>query len=170
MIGTNQNEGLLSKTFSEETQTVIKRHLKFFIVMDLLPFSTGKRMKFVKKNQKCAETMSNNILLDQTLLLKENHLKLSSKCMVIFYSMIAAHNDAPPIYHYIYNHRGPFSFMHIMSLPPCKLAVKIASLLLGLNLFKTSGVCHFDELFMMFKPHAIPTTLNKRVSENLINM
>ena len=42
IIGTNQNEGLLSKAFFEETQKVMKRHLTIMIVLDLLLFSQGK--------------------------------------------------------------------------------------------------------------------------------
>lgn len=47
---------------------------------------------------------------------------------------------------------------------------------LGLDLFPSrDGVCHADELFMMFKAHALPVDLvrsvdDKRVSKSLVDM
>ena len=91
--------------------------------------------------------------------------------------LIAGHDNAGPVYHYLYNHQGPFSLYDIMTLKPWKLVVEIFSLkLFGLSLFQTkSGVCHADELFLMFKPSAFPVNLlrdwrHRKVSQNLIQM
>ena len=76
----------------------------------------------------------------------------------------------------MYNHQGPLSCFDLISLPPWKLLVKLASIALGFTFFKTSdGVCHGDELFMMFKANIFPFSTvksddDKRVSDSLINM
>jgi len=91
--------------------------------------------------------------------------------------LIASHQSAGPVYHYLYNHQGPFSLYDIMTLKPWKLLIEIFSLkLFGLSIFSTkSGVCHADELFLMFKPHAFPVNLlrdwrHRKVSQNLVQL
>ena len=52
--------------------------------------------------------------------------------------MIATHSDAQPLYHYVYNHQGLLSLYDKMSLPTWTLALKIVSLMLGMDVFKTT--------------------------------
>ena len=60
-------------------------------------------------------------------------------------------DDQIPVFQYIYNHQGAVSLYDVMLSKPWQLAVKIAGIKM-LGMFKsTSGVCHADELFMMFK-------------------
>jgi len=81
----------------------------------------------------------------------------------------------PSVFHYLYSHQGPLSLYDLFNLRPWQLATKIIGMKLGLEIFPSrDGVCHADELFMMFKPHAIPVPLvrsddDRRVSECLLD-
>jgi len=83
-------------------------------------------------------------------------------------------DDQIPVFQYIYNHQGAVSLYDVMLSKPWQLAVKIAGIKM-LGMFKsTSGVCHADELFMMFKGKMIPdvavTEQDRRVRKTLVNM
>jgi len=83
--------------------------------------------------------------------------------------------EQPPVFHYLYSHQGPLSLYDLFNLRPWQLATKIIGMKLGFDIFPScDGVCHADELFMMFKPHAIPVQLvrsedDRRVSECLLD-
>ena len=45
----------------------------------------------------------------------------------------------------------------IVPFPAMIVSFQILGQYVGLNLFKpTTGVCHFDEIFLMFKQHMLP--------------
>jgi len=89
--------------------------------------------------------------------------------------MMAEEDENVPIYQYIYNHQGFFSLYDAITCKPWQLAVKGLAMLAGLSSFKSSeGVCHGDELFIMFKGQILPdiarTEQDKRVRKTLIDM
>jgi len=185
MLGTNQNEGLLIKAFLERKSGSYNEAFDNWDRIGPLAFFHREKDEVSHEESAiCKEFLENHF--GTTRFSPEGE---ASKTLVEMYGdllftapaditakMITAHDDSPPLYHYIYNHQGPLSLFDIMTLSPWKLAVKLISLALGFDFFKTCcGVCHADELFMMFKAHALPTSLlksddDKKVSENLINM
>lgn len=84
--------------------------------------------------------------------------------------------DSPPVYHYIYSHQGPISLFDMFKLRPWQFGLKVLGMMVGLDLYpSTDGVCHADELFMMFKPHSLPVNCvrsqdDRRVSACLLDM
>jgi len=184
MIGTNQNEGLLMKGFYNRTN----KYDEAFDNWD----SLGPLTFFHREKDEYTEEEST--LVQEYTKKHFGNFRFSAEgeaadTLVEMYGdilfaapadiaakMITTHKDAPPLYHYMYNHQGPLSLYDILSLPPWRMFIKMTSLIFGFDLFKSSdGVCHGDELFMMFKAHALPTSFlksddDKRVSEDLINM
>jgi hypothetical protein len=77
----------------------------------------------------------------------------------------------PPVYHYLYrweqphehwpvpSHQGSLSVYDMLALRPWQLAAKLLGLAIGLDPFPSrDGVCHGDEMFLMFKAHALPVS------------
>lgn len=89
--------------------------------------------------------------------------------------LVAGGPDPPPVYHYLYSHQGPVSLYDILVLPPWKLGLQLLGLPLGLNLFSPrSGVCHGDELFILFKAALLPVNTvrsrqDRRVQASLLD-
>jgi len=80
-----------------------------------------------------------------------------------------------PIYQYRYEFQGAISLYDVMTLPPWKLGLRILFLAFGLDLFSPrAGVCHADELFLLFKANVIPfskiSSEEKKAQKNLIDM
>ena len=185
MLGTNQNEGLLIKGFYMKNPKKYDEAFDNWDVIGPLAFFHREKDEHTKEESEICEKY-----------VKEHFGKMrfsaegkASEALVEMYGdllftapadivakMITAHEDAPPLYQYVYNHQGPLSLYDLISLPPWKLLVKLTSLGLGFDFFKSSdGVCHGDELFMMFKANIFPFSTvksdeDKRVSDNLINM
>ena len=66
--------------------------------------------------------------------------------------MMSSQEDSPPLYQYIYNHQGYISLYDVISKNPWALRLKAVAMLLGFPWFRSNdGVCHGDELFVMFK-------------------
>lgn len=185
MIGTNQNEGLLIKGFYQKAP---KKYDEAFDNWDTIgPLAFFHREK--DEHTKAESEICQDFLKRHFGNMRFSGEGQASKELVEMYGdilftapadiaakMITAHNDAPALYHYVYNHQGPLSLYDLLALSPWKTIVKLTSQFFGFDLFKSSaGVCHGDELFMMFKANALPiSTLrsddDKRVSQNLINM
>jgi len=185
IIGTNQDEGLLIKGFYEKN---IKKYDEAFDNWDAigpLAFFHREKDEYTKEESEvCKEYIKKHFGSLRFSSTGEASEKLVEMYGDIVFTgpadmaakMIAAHEDVPPVYQYVYNHQGPLSLYDILANPPWKSAVKLTSLLLGLNLFKSrSGVCHGDELFIMFKAGALPFSClrsedDKRVCDNLIKL
>jgi len=185
MIGTNQDEGLLIKGFYEKN---VKKYDEAFDNWDAigpLAFFHREKDEYTKEESEiCKEYLKKHF---GDLRFSSNG-KASEKLVqmygdVVFTGpadlatkLITANKDAPPVYQYVYNHQGPLSLYDVLAMPPWKSLIKLTSLTLGFDLFKsTSGVCHGDELFMMFTAGALPfscikSTDDRRVCENLIKM
>ena len=83
--------------------------------------------------------------------------------------------NPPAVYNYIYNHQGFFSLYDVLTVPGWRLLVKGVTMLLGLAWLKSSdGVCHADELMLMFKGTILPDTAvteeDRRVRRSLVDM
>ena len=185
MIGTNQNEGLLIKGFYEKN---IKKYDEAFDNWDAIgPLAFFHREK--DEHTKAESEICREYLKKHFGELRFSSTGKASEKLVQMYGdvvftgpadhatkLITEHKDAPPVYQYVYNHQGPLSLYDVMALPPWKSLIKLTSLTLGFDLFKSaSGVCHGDELFMMFTAAALPFSCiksadDRRVSENLVNL
>ena len=62
-----------------------------------------------------------------------------------------------PIYRYLYSHRGTFTSVDLFLLNQYVLGIKLlVNYYTGWKIVDFNfGVCHSDELFLMFKPHAL---------------
>ena len=62
-----------------------------------------------------------------------------------------------PIYRYMYSHRGTFTTIDIFLLNKYVFGIKLlVNYFTGYKMLDFNfGVCHSDELFVMFKPHAL---------------
>ena len=93
--------------------------------------------------------------------------------------LLAEHSRAP-VYEYLYSHEGSTSLTDLFLLPNWKLGIKAAGRLVGLDMFsagehKLGGVCHGDELFLLFRPHLLPydavhTDADEEASANLVEL
>jgi len=185
MLGTNQNEGLLIKGFyNKKPQKYDEAFNNWEEVGPLAFYHREKDEQTQEESETCKKYVKKHFGD-----LRFSAEGKSSEALVQMYGdilftapadlaakMITAHKDAPPLYHYVYNHQGCLSLYDLISLPPWKTLVKLTSLALGFDLFKSSdGVCHGDELFLMFKANILPTSTVKsgddiRVRDSLINM
>jgi len=185
MIGTNQNEGLLIKGFYQKAVKKYDQAYDNWDAIGPLAFFHREKDEYTEEeSQICQEYLKKHfgdLRFSNTGTASEKLVEMYGDILFtapadIAAKMITAHTDAPPLYHYVYSHQGPLSLYDLLALPPWKNILKLASLALGFDLFKSSdGVCHGDELFMMFKAGALPTSTvkskdDKRVSKNLINM
>jgi len=185
MIGTGQSEGLIIKGLYDKNPKKYDEAFDNWEVIGPLGFFHREKDEFTKEESEIclnyitkyfgSKRFSGKGEVSESLVNMMGDALFTAP-VDITTKMITAHKDAPPVYQYVYNHQGRVSFYELISFPIWKLAVKFTSLAFGFDLFKScAGVCHGDELFMMFKMNILPFSLlksedDKKVSENLINM
>ena len=161
MIGTNQNEGLLIKAFYDRNPSKYEEAFNNWKrVGPLAFFHREKDEVSPAESQTCEDYVAKHFGTavfgepgpgSELLVRMYGEMMFTSPADLVC-RMMTAHQDSPPVYQYIYNHQGYVSLYDIIAKKPWQLYVKAAGLILGLPWFKSSdGVCHGDELFMMFK-------------------
>ena len=161
MIGTNQNEGLLIKGFYDRNLSKYDEAfdnwarvgpLAFFHreADEVSPGETETCRDYVRKhfgNTKFSQSGPGSDLLVRMY----GDMMFTAPADLVS-KMMASQPDSPPIYQYIYNHQAYVSLYDIIAKKPWQLYLKAAGLILGLPWFRSSdGVCHGDEMFLMFK-------------------
>jgi len=97
-----------------------------------------------------------------------------------------ASEPEPPIFFYHFTHQGALSLYDCLHLPPFQFLFKLFGLRFWFDWLwaktpldwicrSNDGVCHADELFMLFKAHQVPVTMvrsevDKRVSSSMLQM
>ena len=183
ILGTNQNEGLLAKAFFGRKPESYSKVFKNFDSIGPLSFFHREKDEATEEEKDVCKSYWREKYGEPGRICKGKSDMFEIFGDILFTApaditvkMISSCEDAPPVFHYIYNHQGPISLYDVMSLPYWKMVFKTLCLVFGFNLFqKDQGVCHFDEIFLMFKANLIPTTLlrsvdDQRVSDNLINL
>merc|ERR1719232_2142096 len=155
ITGTNQHEGLLIKGFYERIPEDEHTEEESKICVDYRNKLFGKT--------RFGSTGKGSDMLVQLY----GDLMFAAPADAVC-KMMAEEDENVPIYQYIYNHQGYFSLYDAITCKPWQLAVKGLAMLAGLTSFKSSeGVCHGDELFIMFKGQILPdiarTEQDKRV-------
>ena len=161
MIGSNQNEGLLIKAFYDRNLSKYEEAFNNWKrVGPLAFFHREKDEVSPAESQICEEYVAKHFGTarfgprgpgSELLVRMYGDMMFTSPADLVS-KMMAAHQDSPPIYQYIYNHQGYYSLYDIIAKKPWQLYLKAVGLILGLPWLKSSdGVCHGDELFMMFK-------------------
>ena len=161
IIGTNQNEGLLIKGFYDRNLSKYKEAFNNWKrVGPLAFFHREKDEVSPAESQICEEYVAKHFGTagfgprgpGSELLVRMYGDMMFTRPADLVSKMMAAHQDSPPLYQYIYNHQGYYSLYDVIAKKPWQLYLKAVGLILGLPWLKSSdGVCHGDELFMMFK-------------------
>eukprot|EP00092_Neocalanus_flemingeri_P071935 GFUD01088443.1.p1 GENE.GFUD01088443.1~~GFUD01088443.1.p1 ORF type:complete len:306 (-),score=76.68 GFUD01088443.1:461-1378(-) len=185
MIGTNQNEGLLIKGLYDKTPQKYDEAFDDWETKGPLAFFHREKDEHTKEEseicQKYMKKKFGNMRFSPLEKAAEAFVEITGDMLFtapadITAKMITDHKDAPPLYHYVYNHQGTLSLYDLIALPLWKTFLRLTSLVLGFDYFRSStGVCHYDELFLMFKANILPFSTiksndDKKVSENLIKM
>lgn len=161
MIGSNKNEGLLVKGFY--ARNLSKYDEAFDNWKTVGPLATFHREKdevSTEESEICRDFRDK--LFAGT---RFGHTGRESELVVRMYGdimftfpadllskLLASQPDSLPLYQYIYNHQGYISLYDIISKSIWEVRLKAIVMLLGLPWARSSdGVCHGDELFMMFK-------------------
>ena len=161
MIGTNQNEGLLIKGFYDRNLSKYEEAFNNWKrVGPLAFFHREKDEVSPEESQTCEDYVAKHFGTAvfgepgpgcELLVRMYGEMMFTSPADLVC-RMMTAHQDSPPVYQYIYNHQGYVSLYDIIAKKPWQLYLKAVGLILGLPWFRSSdGVCHGDELFMMFK-------------------
>ena len=166
MIGSNQNEGLLIKAFYDRNLSKYdEAYNNWRRVGPLAFFHREKDEVSPEETQTCEDYRANNFGTTRfsksgpgsELLVRMYGDMMFTHPADLVTRMMAGQEDSPPIYQYIYNHQGYYSLYDIIAKKPWQLYLKAVGLILGLPWLKSSdGVCHGDELFMMFKGEQRP--------------
>ena len=161
MIGTNQNEGLLIKGFYDRNLSKYEEAFNNWKrVGPLAFFHREKDEVSPAESQICEAYVAKHFGTagfgprgpESELLVRMYGDMMFTHPADLVSKMMAAQPDSPPLYQYIYNHQGYYSLYDIIAKKPWQLYLKAVGLILGLPWLKSSdGVCHGDELFMMFK-------------------
>ena len=70
--------------------------------------------------------------------------------------MLSRQADSPAVYQYLYSHQGYLSLYDLISSKPWQLGLKLIAMKLCLPWFRSDdGVCHGDELLLMFQGQQI---------------
>ena len=181
IMGTNQNEGLLIKGF------YARNHANYDIAYDNwksvgpLAFFHREKDEFTEEESKITDDYVKKYFGDTRFA----HTGKGSDMLVQMYGDLLFTGpadavsrmmcDQVPLYQYIYNHQGYFSLYDVLLSKPWQLVVKVLGMKCGLGWFKSDqGICHADELFMMFKGSILPDSAvsdqDKRVRATLIDM
>jgi len=184
MIGSNKNEGLLVKGFY--ARNLSKYDEAFDNWKTVGPLATFHREKdevSTEESEICRDFRDK--LFAGT---RFGHTGRESELLVRMYGdimftfpadllskLLASQPDSLPLYQYIYNHQGYISLYDIISKSIWEVRLKAIVMLLGLPWARSSdGVCHGDELFMMFKGTLLPdiarTETDRRVRRDLVDM
>ena len=161
MIGTNKNEGLLIKGFY--ARNLAKYDEAYDNWETVGPLATFHREKdeVTEEESKTCQDYRDRHFRGQRF----GHQGKESELLVRMYGdmmftfpadllskMMSSQEDSPPLYQYIYNHQGYISLYDVISKNPWALRLKAVAMLLGFPWFRSNdGVCHGDELFVMFK-------------------
>jgi len=180
IIGTNRNEGLLIKAFYERNPGGYDQAFDNWAKIGPLAFFHREADEYTKEQSEiCTEYVKKyfgDTRFGSTGKGSEMLVQMYGDLMFTAPTDVVSKmlDDQIPVFQYIYNHQGAVSLYDVMLSKPWQLAVKIAGIKM-LGMFKsTSGVCHADELFMMFKGKMIPdvavTEQDRRVRKTLVNM
>lgn len=185
IVGTNKHEGLLIKGFFMQTKDSFKTAWNNFDSIGPLAFFAKEKDEYTEEEAAvCKEYLSNNFQEDKFSSKGRGSDKLVEMYGDLMFNApayLAAVNMTPcmdlPIYIYSYEHQGVISLYDIVAGPTWKLLVKFGCIKLGLaNLVRSRvGVCHADELFLMFKAHGLPINPvvshgDKKVQKELVDM
>lgn len=181
IIGSNKNEGLLVNAFFlknttkydeayDNWQKIGPLHFFHREQDEIMEEESEESMKYLRKHFKNSKFGPDS----------EEMIQMYGDLMFISPADMAARiiskTSSSPVYQYLYTHQGSFSLFDLMRLPPWKVAVKVVSSYLGYDLVPSnSGVCHADELFMLFEAKVLRTSTtvteeDKDVSQRLLTM
>jgi len=182
ICGANQNEGLLIKGFYERIPEKYTEAFENWGEIGPLAFFHREKDEYSEEESKiCLDyrekyfgstrfgsTGEGNRLLVQMYGDLMFHAPADFLCRTLF-----EQDPGLPVYGYMYNHQGYFSLYDVLVSKPWKLIIKALAMTLGLDSFRArEGVCHGDELFMMFKGTILPDIAigdnDKRVRNSMI--
>jgi len=183
IIGTNQNEGLLIKAFYQTNLSKYDEAWNNWDTIGPLAFFHRERDEHSEEESEiCRDYLKSNFGdarfgpegkgSDQLVQMYGDLMFTAPADAVI--KMMLEQDQSLSLYQYIYNHQGHVSLYDVIVSKPWQLALKFLGLAAGFKSYFKSGdgVCHGDELFMMFKGSLLPNTIfsqqDVRVRRSLI--
>lgn len=182
VVGANQNEGLLIKGFYERNPAKYEEAYENWKEIGPLAFFHREKDEYNEEESKICIDYRKKYFGDTRFASTGE----GSRLLVQMYGDLMFHGPADllcrtlveqdpeiPVYGYMYNHQGYFSLYDVLISKPWQLVVKALAMSLGLNNLRSrEGVCHADELFMLFKGTILPDIAigenDKRVRKSMI--
>jgi len=187
ILGHNKDEGLLAKGFF---QHIGGRQRRNWIELALLSFFGRENLEEATLEEIEEVTRFKKLYLgrgmDTGSALVRMYGDFLFKTPTNNLAQALASQPGPPIFFYHFTHQVALSLYDCLHLPPFQFLFKVFGLRFWFDWLwantsldwicrSNDGVCHADELFMLFKPHQVPVTMvrsdvDKRVSSSMLQM
>ena len=187
ILGTNRNEGLLVKGFFQRHGAMFDMARRRWRQVAPLCFF-GREQEEVTEEmvELCEEYRRRRLVGGGGEALVTMYGDLLFTAPTHLFALALAAGPGPPVFLYLYSHPIPLSLYHVFAYTPLQFFAKLAAcrfwvdgLVAGTSLAwlcrATDGVCHGDELFMLFKAHEVPveqvrSAEDRRVSSSMLDM
>lgn len=184
IIGTNRNEGLLIKAFYQRNPEKYDEAYDNWSRIGPLALFHREQDEYSQLESKlCLDYLKKHFsgvrfgpdgVGSEKLVAMYGDLMFTAPADIVT-RMMLEQDSSLSLFQYIYNHQGHVSLYDVVSSKPWQLVLKFLGLAVGLkSMFKSKdGVCHGDELFMMFKGTLLPNTIfseqDERVRKSLVD-